>query len=81
MTFVSARNRKGFFSETDNREKGRAALRLQPQERASRFEDRRLPLPVLPDQKIESGGEVRPERFEAAEISQLKISEHGNSSN
>ena len=76
VMLAAARNGKRFFSEADNgRERG-AALGLQPQKNASGFQDRRFSLPVPADKKIESRRKFDPERFEAAKISELQVSEH-----
>jgi hypothetical protein len=53
---------------------------LEPEKNASRFEDRRFPLPVSADEKIEPRRKLDPERFEAAKISDLQVSEHENGS-
>jgi hypothetical protein len=49
---------------------------LQPQKHASGFQDRRFPLPVSGDKKIEPRRKFNPEQFKATKIPQLQISEH-----
>jgi hypothetical protein len=76
MIFAVAGERERFLSEPDERREGGAPLRLQPEKNAGGLEKRRLPLPVSPDKKIKPGSELDPERFKAAKISELKVSEH-----
>jgi len=62
--------------EADQGRKRGAALRLQPEKNASGFEDRRFPLPVAADKKIEPRRKLDSERFEAPKIPELQVSEH-----
>jgi hypothetical protein len=76
MICASAGNTKRFRPRANDGAKRRAALRLQAQENAGRFQDRRLALSISAHKKIKPRGELDPERFEAAKISKLKFSEH-----
>jgi hypothetical protein len=49
---------------------------LEPEKNASGFQDRGFPLPVSADKKIEPRRKLDPERFEAAKIPELQVSEH-----
>jgi len=47
---------------------------LQSKKDARRFQNRRFPLPVSTDQKIEPRRKLDSERFEAAKISKVQFS-------
>jgi hypothetical protein len=76
MIFYPARNAECLFPEAHYWRERRASLRLEPEKNARRFEDRRFPLPVSPEEKIKAGSDLDAERFEAAKISKLKFGEH-----
>jgi hypothetical protein len=70
------RDPKRLLAEANHRRERGVALRLQPQKNAGRLQDRRFPLPVSCDEKIEAGRELDRKRLEAAEIPELKFGEH-----
>jgi hypothetical protein len=49
---------------------------LEPEKNASGFKNRRFPLPVPANKKIEPRRKFDPEGIEAAKIAELQISEH-----
>jgi hypothetical protein len=49
---------------------------LEPEKNAGRFEDRRFPLSIAPEEKIKTLDEFNPKGLEAAKIPELKFGEH-----
>src|ERR1051326_6001345 len=77
MIFDSSGHAEGAFTKSQNGRQGRAALRLESEENAGRFEDGSLSLPVASQKKIKARRKLDTKRFKAAKISELKFGEHG----
>ena len=72
---VARENERSLPDAHRRRQTGRA-LRLQAQQHAGRFEQRRLSSTIRTDDEIESGREFDRSRFEATEVAQLQVAEH-----